>query len=66
MASRVGSPSERNKAAAGANSTFVTASDSTGIAIGRCYRLLVTFGPNGCMLERSGVTPRGLPAKGVW
>ena len=42
---------------------FVTASDSTGIAIGRCYRHLVTFGPNGCMLERSGSSP-GLPAKG--
>lgn len=64
IASRVGSPSDRNNAAAGANSTFVTASDTTGIAIGRCYRHLVTCGPNGRMLERSGVIPGVYPRRG--
>ena len=58
----VGSPSERNNAAAGANSTLITS--PAVIAIQRCYRPLVTNGQNGCMLVEEGRLPPGSPAKG--
>ena len=65
MASRVGSPSDRNNAAAGANSTLLTAPDTTGIATWRCYRHLVTFGPDRSMLKRPEVIS-GFTREGGW